>query len=71
MSVLMAKKKPTADGSRNPLRPQIALRLPDEVRVVVEALADREHRAMANLCAVLVQEALVTRGLWPPADTAE
>lgn len=47
-------------------RTQIALYPSDELADAVRALADTERRTVSQMAAVLLEEALDARGLWPP-----
>jgi hypothetical protein len=54
----MARKKRTDSGHKHKL---VGLRLPEAVRLQVKALADAERRSLAQMCAILVEEALQAR----------
>jgi hypothetical protein len=56
----MAQKKDTRKGSRHKYSP-IGLRLNDERRQQAEALAKAERRSLAQMCMILVEEALDAR----------
>lgn len=45
--------------------PVIGFRATPEMRAVIEALADEERRKVAQMLAILVEDALVARGKWP------
>lgn len=63
MSATMAKKKPT-DRHKKQLLP---VRVTVEMRNVLVAYAERERRSLAQATALLLEEILVTKGLWPPS----
>jgi hypothetical protein len=58
----MAKKKPT-DRHKKTLVP---LRVTPEMREVLQRYADRERRSLAQATALLVEEILTQKRLWPP-----
>ncbi len=76
----MAKKKqPMPPTTQDPPKPtnrhkgiQIPTRLPPEVYAVVEQIAEREHRKVAQMGLVLILEALEARGAYsPPSATSD
>jgi hypothetical protein len=58
MPVKERKKRHSSDHHTNRM---IGLRLPEEVRQEIEAMATVEYRPLATMCAVLVLEALAAR----------
>ena len=64
----MKRKKP-AGGEAQPQGPAsgghkyrlVGLRLPEEVRQEVQDRADGERRSLAQMCAILIEEALQAR----------
>jgi type II secretory pathway component PulM len=75
MPATMAKKAKQNEGGSGPeeegrqgrnKHKLVGLRLPKPIRSVVEGLAKRERRSVAQMSAILVEEALTARGLWTP-----
>jgi hypothetical protein len=60
MGTTMAKKRDERKGSRHKFKP-IGLRLDDRWRDKAQALADAERRSLAQMCQILVEEAITTR----------
>lgn len=56
---------PAPDRHRNP---SVGYRPGPAVRGILEELADKEKRTLANMVDVLVEEALAGRGLLPKKD---
>jgi hypothetical protein len=54
----MAKKKRRDSGHKHKL---VGLRLPEALREEAQAMADAEERPLAQMCAILVREALQAR----------
>lgn len=54
---IMPKRK------NGPIHTQIAMRAYEDTLKVLEPLADAERRSLANMCEVLILEALKARGL--------
>jgi hypothetical protein len=76
MTATMAKKKtkadaktetdPVIDAAADRHRHRlIGLRLPASVRAVVKKLADKERRSVSQMCAILIEDGLRGRDLWP------
>jgi hypothetical protein len=76
----MAKKNPKANmppATTEKPKPanrhkgiQIPTRVPPEMYGVIEKLAERETRKVAQMGLVLIREALEARGEWPPPELA-
>lgn len=59
----MAKKKPIANRHLNP---QFPLRLPQELRALLDTLAKRNARKATEEARTAIREHLERAGLWPP-----
>jgi hypothetical protein len=67
----MAKKRKSEGAgaaSDRHLHRMVGLRLPASVREAAERVARRERRSLAQLCGILVEEALQARGEWQPPE---
>jgi hypothetical protein len=65
------KKKDKDSPPQTPNRHKyqlVGLRLPDDVREIVQQLADSERRSLSQMCWILVEEALAARRLWPTSE---
>jgi hypothetical protein len=45
----------------------LGVRVTLEMEAVLRAYADRERRSVSQLAAILLEEVLTEKGLWPPA----
>jgi hypothetical protein len=68
----MARKKKDKDSpSQTPNRHKyqlVGLRLPDDLREAIQELADKQRRSLAQMCWILVEEAMAARNLWEPPE---
>jgi hypothetical protein len=64
----MAKKKPKGEAHLNP---QFPLRLPKELRLMLNKLAERNARKATEEARTAIREHLERAGLWPPKPPAE
>jgi hypothetical protein len=65
MSLTMAKKKKAADDDRHKYT-VVSFRPRTVIKDIVQARADHERRSLARMVEILLEEALIARGLWTP-----
>lgn len=68
MSLAMAKR-PSKDAETPKDAHRYALvsfRPPSALRETLQQLADEQRRSLSQICLLLVEEALTSKGLWPP-----
>lgn len=70
MLAYMAKKKTETEASKDGHKNQVvSIRPEPQMRDVIEQLAKKERRKLSPMILLLVEEALVARGLWPPSQS--
>lgn len=52
-------------------KPQVTVYVGDEVNAALDHAAKKEHRSRSQMAAVLLEEALRTRGYLPPDTTVD
>lgn len=61
MNLVMAKK------TKKTQEPPVSIRPSDALREVLLKLARDERRPPAQMARILIEDALIARGLWPPS----
>lgn len=70
MISVMAKRKTSKKSDSGNLHPQFNLRIPNEMRDVLERLATRNVRSATEEVRTALREYLERHGMWPPRDAA-
>lgn len=69
MLASMAKKKPTTGGPRsNRKGVQVNGYIPEQVKRLMEQLAEKNHRTFTGEMIVAFEKHLEANGLWPPTE---